>query len=365
MFKKKIITIASSLIIALSLFASESSMSSYVEGCKLYAEGDWTSATIMLKKAVAYPENFNDNVYYMLITSEIYDGDDKSALDDCNTFLLTFPDSSYTPHVKYHKGYLLYKTGEYEKAIIELSDFCHQYLDNELYPYALFYIGESLFAGFRYDEARAIFERIVTEFPQSDKAPASQYRIDTILQHGREEKLLYLLKQTGEEYLSAKEEYEKQLKMYNSDAVMSAKQRLAESQAKNNTLEKQVKDLEQQLEDLKKEAERLEGEKLQLESDYKTAEENFTNSINNMKNNSANVTITSNDNDSKQNDVSQKVESKVQENKVPEGTINTTQPPLGVDIPSLEPYDEMKEQLRILKEKAQEAQQLLESKSGK
>ena len=56
MFKKKIITIASSLIIALSLFASESSMSSYVEGCKLYAEGDWTSATIMLKKAVAYPE---------------------------------------------------------------------------------------------------------------------------------------------------------------------------------------------------------------------------------------------------------------------------------------------------------------------
>ena len=89
MFKKKIITIAATLLLSLSLFASSpQALSAYVEGCKLYAVGDWTSAKIMLKKAVAYPENFNADVYYMLITSEIYDGDVKSALDDCNTFLL-------------------------------------------------------------------------------------------------------------------------------------------------------------------------------------------------------------------------------------------------------------------------------------
>ena len=274
MFKKRIIAIAATFFIAsVSIFSSEAAFSAYVEGCQFYADEDWTSAKIMLKKAVSYSENFNPDVYYMLITAEMYEGDEKTALDDCNVFLKSFPDSSFYSRVKYNKGRILYNLGEYEKAILELSDFCHQYVDHELYSYALFYVGESLFAGYKYDESQAIFERIVNEFPNSEKTPAAQYRIDTILQKNREEKLLYLLKQTGEEYLSAKEEYEKQMKMYNSDTILATRQKLEDSQAKNNALEKQIADLELQLEEMKAEAEKLAVEAQRLEAEKQAAEE--------------------------------------------------------------------------------------------
>ena len=134
-----------------------------------------------------------------------------------------------------------------------MSDFCHQNEKNELYSHALFYIGESLFACYKYDEAEQIFVRIVTEYPDSPKTSAAQYRIDTILQRTREEKLLYLLKQTGEEYLSAKEEYEKQLRLYNSEGIDLTKQRLVEAQSKNEQLEAEIAELQSKITSLEAE----------------------------------------------------------------------------------------------------------------
>ena len=275
--------------------ASESATSAFVEGCRFYSEGEWASAKMLLKKAVAYPENLTPDVYYMLISAEVYDGDYKAALDDCNIYLENFPKSLY-----HNLGLSYYKMGEYEKAIIALSDFCHQFEDSELYSSALFYIGESLFASYQYEEASSIFERIVTDFPESAKAPAAQYRIESILQRAREEKLLYLLKQTGEEYLSAKEEYEKQLKMYNSDSVNTTRQKLAEATSRNEELERQILDLEHQLSAVK-------------------TEEAYT-------------YISSN-------------------------AVKYTD---DIDVPNSEPYDETKEQIKLLKQKALEAQKMLE-----
>ncbi len=292
------------LFIACSLFfslaASESALSAFVEGCRFYSQGQWSSAKMLLKKAVAYPENLTPDVYYMLISAEAYDGDYKSALDDCNVYLEHFPSSLYVSNVSFQKGFALYNMGEYEKAIIALSDFCHQFEDSELYSSALFYIGEALFASYQYDEASAIFERIVSDFPDAPKAPAAQYRIESILQRAREEKLLYLLKQTGEEYLSAKEEYEKQLKMYNSDSINTTRQKLAEATSRNEELERQILDLEHQL------------------SAVKTDE--------------AYTYISSN-------------------------AVKYTD---DIDVPNAEPYDETKEQIKLLKQKALEAQKMLE-----
>lgn len=295
---KKNIAVAALLgILSFTGFASESAQMAFVEGCKSYSQGDWTSAKFMLKKAVSYPENLTSDTYYMLISAEVNAGDDRSALDDCNIYLENFPDSIYYPRICYQKGKVLYNLGEYEKSIIALSDFCHQNEESDLYSYALFYIGESLFAGYKYSDAAAIYERIVTEFPDSPKASAAQYRIDSISQRQREEKLLYLLKQTGEEYLSAKEEYEKQLRQYNSDSINNTRQKLVETQARNEELERQVADLEMQLAAMKTELE-----------------------------NSA---------------------------------VNTS---MDSDIPNAEPYDETKEQLKLLRQKALEAQKILEER---
>lgn len=283
--------------------ASESASSAFVEACRSYTRGDWSDAKFMLKKAVSYKENLNPDTYFMLIMAEVYDGDNKSALDDCNFFLENFPDSMYYSRVYYQKGKLLYSLGEYEKSVVVLSDFCHQYPDDELYSFALFYIGESLFAGYKYDEAGSIYERIVTEFPESPKTPAAQYRLETILQRGREEKLLYLLKQTGEEYLAAKEEYERQLRLYNSEAVDSTRQKLSAAQAKNESLEKQVADLELQIAALR-------------------------------------------DNQAEADRIIQELKEAGEK-----------------DIPDPEPFDEKKYQLKLLKQKALEAQRILDEKN--
>lgn len=303
-FKK----ITAAAVICASVFmyamASESAASAFVEACKSYSRGDWTDAKFMLKKAVSYKENLNPDTYYMLIMAEVYDGDNKTALDDCNFFLENFPDSLYYPRVYYQKGKLLYLLGEYEKCVVVLSDFCHLYDEDEMYSHALFYIGESLFAGYKYDEAGAIYERIVTEYPESPKTPAAQYRLETILQRGREEKLLYLLKQTGEEYLAAKEEYERQLRLYNSEAVDSTRQKLTAAQARNESLEKQVNELELEIAALKNN----QAESERIIQQLKEAGER--------------------------------------------------------DIPEPEPFDEKKYQLKLLKAKALEAQRMLDEKLG-
>lgn len=308
--KKYVLSVLALCFLSFSAFSSEVSSAAFVAGCKAFSEGDWNSAEFLLKKAVGYVENQNDDTYYMLISAEVYAGDDRAALDDCDYFLEQFPASIYFTRIQYQKGRILYKLGEYEKSIIALSDFCHHNEKDDMYSYALFYIGESLFAGYKYDEAAAIYQRIVSEFPESEKSAAAQYRIESILQRAREEKLLYLLKQTGEEYLSAKEEYEKQLRLYNADSVNSTKQKLTEAQQKNRELEDKIRDLEMQLTAIK-----LEYAKNQL--------------------NDPTLVKTPVDNSS---------------------TVADT------DVPSAEPYDETKDQITALKKKALDAQLLLDSK---
>lgn len=308
---KKVVAFFAACLVSISAFASEISSAAFVEGCKAFSNGDWTSAEFLLRKAVGYRENQNPDTYYMLISAETYAGDDRSALDDCDFFLENFSHSIYYPRIQYQKGRALYKLGEYEKSIIALSDFCHKNENDDMYPYALFYIGESLFAGYKYDEAAAIYQRIVLDFPESEKSAAAQYRIDSILQRGREEKLLYLLKQTGEEYLSAKEEYEKQLRLYNSDSLNSTKQKLTEAQQKNKELEDKIRDLEMQLTALKMEY----AKSLIPDEALQTAQ-------------------------------------KTQENPEPD-----------TDIPDAEPYDETRERISALKKKAKDAQLLLDSQN--
>ncbi len=115
---------------------------------------------------------------------------------------------------------------------------------------------------------------------------------------------MYLLKQTGEEYLSAKEEYERQLRLYNSEAMDSTRQKLNAAQARNESLEKQVSELEMEIAALKN--------------------------------------------------------SKVESDRI----IQELQEAGEKDVPAAEPFDEKKYQLQRLKEKALEAQKMLDEKNN-
>src|SRR5574344_2362773 len=110
----------------------------FIQGTTAFKSGEWMSAVFMLRRAVSYPDNFNDDTWYMLITAEMYAGEYKSAYQDCESFLANFPESTYVSYIVYHKGRTLFCLGEYERSVLVLSDFCHFYPDNEMYASALF-----------------------------------------------------------------------------------------------------------------------------------------------------------------------------------------------------------------------------------
>ena len=248
----------SSAVVAVILFsvsllypaAHENALASsaFVQGADAFRSGDWISALFLLRKAVSYPENFNAETYYMLISAEMYAGEYKNAFHDCELYQKNFSGSAYESYITYHKGRALYSLGEYEKSVIVMSDFCHQYPDHEMYASALFWVAESFYAAGSYDEAELLYARILRDFPDDAKAPAAQYRIESIAQSLREEKLIYLLKQTGEEYLAAKEEYERQLLLSSSESTAQMRSRMLDLQQENAGLEKKVAELSEELE---------------------------------------------------------------------------------------------------------------------
>ncbi len=206
------------------------------EGFEAFRAEEWTTAVFLLKKAVYIYDQKNPDTMYMLVMAEIKCEDYNGALSDCDVFLSSFPSSPYAPYIRYQKGRVSYYLGDYDSAVMILSDFCHEYPESEMYPSALFWIAESFYVACRYSTAKGLYERIVEEFPYDSKALEAQYRIETIDQRSREEKLLYLLRMTGEEYLAAKENYEKQLRESRTGGLVSLQRQLKAEKDKNTAL---------------------------------------------------------------------------------------------------------------------------------
>lgn len=207
------------------------------QGADAYKKEDWTSAIFFLRKVVSVPGNVNDENLFMLIKSEIYAGEYRQAQNDCEKFLEQFPASPYGEYLRYQNGRLLHLLARNEDAVLFLSDFCHQNPDSELYPLALYWIAESFYDEYNFESARGLYERIVNDFPGCEKAPQAQYKLDLIERRSREEKLLYLLKVIGEENLSTREEYERQLRVYALEDESGVRHLLLDSQARIAELE--------------------------------------------------------------------------------------------------------------------------------
>lgn len=185
-----------------------------------YRSADWPSAVMLFRRALSDPQNESDSALYMLIMAGMNSKSYKAAYADMAYFLQSYPDSEYAPLIKYQQGRSLFFMGEFDKAVLALSDFCHEHPESEMYASALFWIAESFYTGYNFEQARPLYERIVDDFPKDAKAIEAKYRLDAINQRLREEKLLYLLQQTGESYLSSKENYEKALRRYELESAM-------------------------------------------------------------------------------------------------------------------------------------------------
>ncbi len=209
-------------------------------GFDAYRKSDWTSAMFFLRKAGSSSAGYDAETLYMLVMSEMNAGEYSSAVTDSSLFVQKFAKSHYAPYMLFQKGRALHFLGRNEDAVLVLSDFCHQNQDSELYASALYWIAECFYAEYNFDSARSLYERIVIDFPSDSKVTDSRYRIEMINQREREEKLVYLLKVTGEENLAAREDYERQIKLYQTEDKLGLRRNLTDAR-------KRIEDLESQL----------------------------------------------------------------------------------------------------------------------
>lgn len=241
--KNKIIAFAALFFLTAScVFSKGSESPDYVRGLECYRKTDWTSAMFYLRKASEQSKKApnGDEVLYMLIMSEMYAGEYKSAKADCEKFNAEYPESRYGSYISYQNGRALHFLKQNQNAVMVLSDFCHQNPDHELYASALYWIAESFYAEYNFDAARGLYERIVTDFPNDGKIADARYRIEMIEQRSREEKLLYLLKVTGEETLAAREDYERQIRLYQAEDKLGLRKQLVDAQRRVDELKSQL-----------------------------------------------------------------------------------------------------------------------------
>lgn len=223
-----------------NVLSSREASSTYADALKAYSRRDWKTSIFLFKKLHTNQADITPESLYMQIMAQTYDGQYKQAVNDCDLFLKEFSNNQYAQLVMYQKGKILYQIEDYEKSILTLSDFCHSNPKHKLYSSALFWIAESFYATYNFDSAKSLYERIVVEFPDDSKARDAQFRLDVIAQRSREEKLLYLLKQTGEDYLSSKESYEKILKQYQIENSVGVNSQLRELRQQNENLDNEL-----------------------------------------------------------------------------------------------------------------------------
>lgn len=241
--RKKVIAVIAVMCLLLSvsgLFAETAQNSLLVQGLEAYRRGDWTSALFFLRKAATQIENINAETWYVLVMSEMYAGDYDSVLSDGAFFVTKFPRSTYVPQIEYQMARSLFIKEEYDEAVESFTAFCNSYPGHELVPSALFWMAESLYQTFHFDEAAPVFERIVKEYPDSAKVTEAAFRIELLNQRSREEKLLYLLRVTGEEYLAAREDYERQIRESETDELVNLRRSITSLQTQIDELQTQL-----------------------------------------------------------------------------------------------------------------------------
>ena len=244
-----------------------------VYGLEAYKNKDWSNAPFFLRKASGVKESSSEEVWLLMILTEMHVSDYYAVLRDADVFSRRFPSSRYIPHIEYQIQLARFGLGLYEESAEGFSAFAATYSDHPLLPSALFWAGESLYRQYEYARALPLYKRVVDEYPESSKYAESVYRIELLKQREREEKLLYLLRVTGEEAASAREDYERQVKLLQGEEALSLKRNVQKLEEKLAALQTSYEESRQQNEALNTRVNELISENVQLTSDALKASE--------------------------------------------------------------------------------------------
>ena len=244
-----------------------------VYGLEAYKNKDWSNALFFLRKASGVKESSSEEVWLLMILTEMHVSDYYAVLRDADVFSRRFPSSRYIPHIEYQIQLARFGLGLYEESAEGFSAFAATYSEHPLLPSALFWAGESLYRQYEYARSLPLYKRVVDEYPESSKYAESVYRIELLKQREREEKLLYLLRVTGEEAASAREDYERQVKLLQGEEALSLKRNVQKLEEKLAALQTSYEESRQQNEALNTRVNELISENAQLTSEALKASE--------------------------------------------------------------------------------------------
>lgn len=83
------------------------------------------------------------------------------------------PDTTENPSTLYQTAYRDYQRGNYDLAIAGFRDFVTKFAKSDLADNAAYWIGESLYSQKKYNDAIGQFDRVVNDYPTSDKVPSA------------------------------------------------------------------------------------------------------------------------------------------------------------------------------------------------
>ncbi len=271
------------VFIFLVVFASTVFAQNYSDylssGLDAYARSDWSSAIFSFQKAEEISNGLKDEPVYWAVMANASARNYKVALFKVEFFLKQFPSSLKTGEIIYQQGRMYCLSAEHEKSINVLYGFLRRFPNHKQVPSAYYWIGENLYMSGRFKEARLIFSRVITDYPQSAKCAPARYKIALIDQGSTQDELLNLLKLSHEELLKISEEYEKSKRSYEQGIAAYQKEvyknerdtgsaelaeRLQLERKKNEELHQKILEFEAKNKELEDAVAKLNAEKIEV-----------------------------------------------------------------------------------------------------
>ncbi|UCB51818.1 MAG: outer membrane protein assembly factor BamD [Candidatus Zixiibacteriota bacterium] len=176
----------------------------YLLGMAYFNQEEYPSAILELNKLlVSYPTSrLADDAAFMVAKSdlemspgaELGQENTQKAVDGLRNFLDDYPESDRRDDAAelltkargklaektYKNGYLYYRLGHYESALIYLEKVLNDYHDTGWAKDAQFQIAEVHFKEEKYDQAREKFEKFLQDFPDHKLAEKARKRLEKL-----------------------------------------------------------------------------------------------------------------------------------------------------------------------------------------
>jgi len=159
--------------------APERAETTYTAALKLFHEGLFEQASNAFSSfRNRYPQHLNaPDALYFEAESMMATGREEEAINLFTTFQQRYPVHPLAFQARLALGKHFFEKKDYPRALTTLGDVLVENPPPEDAAKALYWMGESSFHLNRLDEARAFYQRVADEYPNSSTAPAAAYAI--------------------------------------------------------------------------------------------------------------------------------------------------------------------------------------------